>query len=225
LDKELIRHYTNLMNYFSVILGPSYEFVLHVLDPDGGSHIAHIINGELSGRNLGAPLTDYARQLINEKVYLEKDFVANYRSKGANGKEFRSSTLFIKGEDNELLGLLCVNFDADHHYHLAKEVLKLAQLDVSTQDLKKATEKEKPIENLTINIQDMIYSLVDKNILESGAKLSQEQKISIISKLKEQGIFNIKGAVVDVANTLGVSVASVYRYLQMINHSEKKQLR
>nr|WP_241752440.1 PAS domain-containing protein [Paenibacillus alvei] len=34
------------MNYFGEILGSNYEFVLHVLNPNGGSRIGHIVNGD-----------------------------------------------------------------------------------------------------------------------------------------------------------------------------------
>jgi predicted transcriptional regulator YheO len=220
LDNELFRHYQNIMNYFGEILGSNYEFVLHVLTPNGGSQIGHIVNGDLSGRSLSGPLTNYAKKLINEKVYLNKDYVGSYIGEGPRGKKFRSSTLFIKDREGQLQGLLCINFDADVYRKVAKDVLKLANLSLDIDHIEKKTDQEQPIEKLTENVPNIIYTVIDKDILESGAQLSPEQKKLAITKLKEYGVFDIKGTINEVADTMGMSESSVYRYLQMISRNE-----
>jgi predicted transcriptional regulator YheO len=219
LDNELFRHYKNIMNYFGEILGSNYEFVLHVLNPNGGSQIGHIVNGELSGRSLSGPLTNYAKQLISEKVYLNKDHVVGYVGEGPRGKKFRSSTLFIKDSKGELQGLLCINFDADTYWKVAKDVLKLANLSLDIKRIENNNDQEHPVEKLTENVRDIIYTVIDKDILESGAQLSPEQKKLAISKLKEYGVFDIKGTINEVAEIMGMSESSVYRYLQMISRN------
>lgn len=205
------------MNYFGAILGSNYEFVLHVLNPDGGSQIGHIVNGELSGRTLNGPLTNYAKKLISEKVYLEKDFVVDYVGEGPRGKKFRSSTLFIEDSEGQLQGLLCINFDADVYRKVAKDVLKLANLSFDIEHIEMKTEQEQPVERLQDNVSNIIYTVIDKDILESGAQLSPDQKKLAISKLKEYGVFDIKGTINEVADIMGMSESSVYRYLQMVS--------
>lgn len=221
MDNELFRHYQNIMNYFGEILGSNYEFVLHVLNPNGGSHIGHIVNGDLSGRSLNGPLTNYAKKLISEKVYLTKDHVVGYVGEGPRGKKFRSSTLFIKDREGQLQGLLCINFDADAYRKVAKDILNLANLSFDIEHIEKETDQEQPIEKLTDNIRNIIFSVIDKDILESGAQLSPEQKRHAISKLKENGVFEIKGTITEVAEIMGMSESSVYRYHQMISRNEK----
>lgn len=223
MEKELFRHYQNIMNYFGAILGSNYEFVLHVLKPEGGSQIGHIVNGELSGRTLNGPLTDYAKKLISEKVYLEKDFVTDYVGEGPRGKKFRSSTLFIKDAEGVLRGLLCINFDADVYRKVAKDVLKLASLSFDIQHIEMKTEQEQPVERLHDNVSNIIYTVIDKEILESGAQLSPDQKKLAISKLKECGVFDIKGTINEVADIMGMSESSVYRYLQMVSRDYSMQ--
>ncbi|MBU5267556.1 helix-turn-helix transcriptional regulator [Virgibacillus proomii] len=222
MDNHLFQHYKNIMNYFGEIFGSHYEFVLHVLDPDGGSHIGHIVHGELSGRSLNSSLTNYAKKLIEEKVYLKKDFIVNYVGEGPKGKKFRSSTMFIKDHEGKLQGLLCINFDVDTYRKVAKDVLKLANLSWDIAYMDKKTEQEQPVEKLTENIQNIIYTQIDKDILESGAQLSPEQKKLAISKLKEYGVFDIKGTVNDVAKVMGMAESSVYRYLRIVSLNENK---
>jgi predicted transcriptional regulator YheO len=205
------------MNYFGAILGSNYEFVLHVLIPEGGSQIGHIVNGELSGRTLNGSLTDYAKKLISEKVYLEKDFVTDYVGEGPRGKKFRSSTLFIKDSKGVLQGLLCINFDADVYRKVAKDVLKLVNLSLDIEHIEMKTEQEQPVERLHDNVSNIIYTVIDKDILESGAQLSPDQKKLAIAKLKEYGVFDIKGTINEVSDIMGMSESSVYRYLQMVS--------
>lgn len=217
MDKELFQHYQNIMNYLGEVLGPNYEFVLHILNPNGGSHIGHIVNGDLSGRSLNSPLTDYAKKLINEKVYLNETYVTGYVGEGPRGKKFRSSTLFIKDRAGQVQGLLCINFDADVYRKVAKDVLKLVNLSMDIEHIEMKTEQEQPVEKLYDNVRNIIYTVIDKDILESSAQLSPDQKKLAISKLKEYGIFDIKGSINEVADIMGMSESSVYRYLQMVS--------
>ncbi len=209
------------MNYFGEILGSNYEFVLHILNPNGGSHIGHIVNGDLSERSLNSPLTNYAKKLINEKVYLTNDYVVGYVGEGPRGKKFRSATLFIKDRDGQLQGLLCINFDTDVYRKVAKDILNLANLSFDIEHIDMKMEQEKPIEKLQENVSNIIYTVIDKDILESGAQLSPDQKKLAISKLKEFGIFEMKGTISEVADIMGMSESSVYRYLQMVSRNKK----
>ncbi len=225
MDKELFRHYQNVMNYFGAILGPNYELVLHVLNPNGGSNIGHIVNGDLSGRSLNGPLTDYAKKLINEKVYLTNENVVNYVGEGPRGKKFRSSTLFIKDHEGQLQGLLCINFDADVYRKAAKDILKLANLSMDIEHIEMKTDEEQPVEKLHDNVRNIIYTVIDKDVLESGAQLSPDQKKLAISKLKEYGVFDIKGTINEVAEIMGMSESSVYRYIQIVSRDHTTKSR
>lgn len=64
MDHPILRHYAQMDNYFGELLGPQYEIILHVIHPDGGSHIGGIANNELSGRSLDASLTDFALKMM-----------------------------------------------------------------------------------------------------------------------------------------------------------------
>ena len=46
--------------------------------------------------------------------------------------------------------------------------------------------------------------------------LNIDTKINIVKELNEQGIFNIKGSVAEVAKKLNISESSVYRYIKMV---------
>ena len=52
---------------------------------------------------------------------------------------------------------------------------------------------------------------------DSPTGLSAFEKVKIIERLKEQGVFQIKGAVSEVAIALGTSESTVYRYLKKLS--------
>ena len=45
--------------------------------------------------------------------------------------------------------------------------------------------------------------------------MSQEEKIRLLHRLESEGLLNVRGAKREVAEMIGVSVPTVYRYLSM----------
>jgi len=81
--------------------------VLHDIQNPNSSIIA-IRNGHISGRKIGGPMTDLALKLMNEKYYMKNDYVVK-SGRTKDGKLLASSTFFIKDENQELIGMLCIN--------------------------------------------------------------------------------------------------------------------
>ena len=50
----------------------------------------------------------------------------------------------------------------------------------------------------------------------NGKSLSQSQRLAVMERLERDSVFLLKGAVKDAALALGISQASVYRYLSKI---------
>lgn len=71
------------------------------------------------------------------------------------------------------------------------------------------------VEILEETIEGIIYSIVPSDLLDKQTPLNKELKIKIIRQLNEKGIFQIKGAVSQVAKILNISDPSVYRYLKI----------
>ncbi len=95
MASDLIRQYAALAEFLGRALGPDYEIAVHDLNKKQPSLVA-LVNGHISGREVGAPLTNIALQIIADRTYL---------------KVFGCSTFFIKDEKGALVGLLCINFD------------------------------------------------------------------------------------------------------------------
>ena len=53
------------VDFLGAALGSATEVVLHDLTEPGNS-VVKIVNGHVSGRNVGAPATDFARAIVRE---------------------------------------------------------------------------------------------------------------------------------------------------------------
>ncbi|KHD44285.1 helix-turn-helix transcriptional regulator [Streptococcus hongkongensis] len=221
MKSEQLNHWKTVIAFLSGVLGKNYEIILHVIDEDD-IYIGEIVNNHISGRTKSSPLTTFALDLINKKVFLEKDYVTNYKAiVSPENKEVRGSTYFIKNEQGQLEGMLCINLDISAYKSIATNVLSLANLDLGQiiPDLApKATiiTQEEPVEVLSNNIQDIISEIIDPSLINQNIQLSQDVKVEIVTKLSEKGVFQLKGAVSKVAEILKISEPSVYRYLKKV---------
>ena len=84
MTEQMLRQYTVLVDYLGQTLCPDYEVVLHEILPEN-SRVAAIANGSISGRSVGAPLTNAALRMIMQKQYETSDYNLNYTGRLANG--------------------------------------------------------------------------------------------------------------------------------------------
>ena len=193
--------YRTLVSFLGEALGPDYEVVLHDLTSEEGT-IAAIVNHNISGRTEGAPLSNMALRFIHGKVYEKQPYVAGYQGASQAKGRLRSSTMFIK-DGSELIGMLCINFDAAKYSRMAQELLSLCG----------AHQEPGPtlgVENFVSSLPDVTGSALPPD------RLTMDEKVRIVEDLQQAGIFYMKGAVSEVAAQLGSSEATIYRYLSKL---------
>lgn len=204
--------YIRLVEFLSNILGENYEVVLHEISPQNSSIIA-IKNSHISGRDIGAPLTDYALNIIQSKQYKSSDFSLNYKAK-ARDKEIKGSTFFIK-ENGELVGMLCINHDEKNAKDAILNLSAILGLECSFDDNKIVSQ-----ETLSASVEEMITQLVPDEVksVSNGINLNATQKEEVILKLYQNNIFSIKSAVSVASKMLKISEPTLYRYLKNIKN-------
>lgn len=206
-DKEILQIYINIVPFLAEVCGPGCEVALHdVAHPD---HSLIAIRNNISGRQIGSPITDLAQDIIDKNAYMDEDYLANYIGRNKNG-EFLSSTYYIKNEDR-LIGLLCVN----------KDMTAVQQLSSAFHGLLDryglaAPEKSEVSEWLDGSVTDIMRARIAEIIAQSGispSHMSIQEKIRTVHRLSEDGVMTMKGAVAEIASQLYVSVPTIYRYL------------
>lgn len=223
---DRLEHYKVLVDFLGAFLGPNYEIILHDLSKLPNT-IVRIANNGLSSRKVGGPITKSALQMIHDKLYLEKDFIVNYKGK-TDTQDFRSATMFIKSDDGEVIGLLCLNFSDEKFEDLYEKLLEVIHPKCWKQgkvskifEKTPATKEEDNVEEYYGSIDELMENIYNEAISDITIPLDymkQEDRIEVIKELDNKGMFKLKGAVNYVSNHLKCSQATVYRYLNMINN-------
>lgn len=198
--------YRTLVSFLGEALGPDYEVVLHDLTSEEGT-IAAIVNNNISGRT-----AVQHSPAVHPRQSLRKAALCGRLSGRVAGQgAARSSTMFIK-DGSELIGMLCINFDAAKYSRMAQELLALCG----------AHQEPGPsvgVENFVSSLPDAVQAAITDVTGTAGLppdRLTMDEKIRIVEDLQQAGIFYMKGAVSEVAAQLGSSEATVYRYLSKL---------
>ena len=197
-----LERYIPLVEFMGKICGKNYEIILHDVSTPERSVIA-ACNEHLSGRRVGDPMTELAKELLRTGAYKEHDYVANYEGRTRGGKRFVSSTYFIK-EKGHLVGLICVNHDVEDILVLSEHLSNL----LHSFSLPQEEESSAYTENLDDSIPELSSNPSDA--------MHTADKLEILRSLEAQGVFQTKGSIGQVARELHISEPTVYRYLRRI---------
>lgn len=227
----LLQQYVKLTKFLGLALGPDYEVALHDLTNKDRSIIA-IANNHISGREIGAPLTNMALGILRDRSYETSDYCLHYHGVAANGKDLRSSTFFIK-QDGRLIGMLCINFDDSRYRELSGRLLSLCHPDIFVENvLPKAgaaqeAHEDRPTPESFRNSADAVtVDAINRELDRMGVvaeRLTSEERLKVITALEASGTFLLKGAVKSAAASLHCSQASVYRYLSQVKNADSEQ--
>lgn len=207
IDKQIMNSYSQMIEGLADYLGTGYEIVLHSLESYSHS-VINIVNGEHTGRQIGAPITDKALEML-EKLKDSNESCEVYFSTNAKGEPLKSTTIAIRGENNRIIGLLCMN------YYMNTTINEFIQSFIPIQPIQSTTKTV--TETFASNVDDMILSTLNhvKNEVYQDFTISHSNKNKeIIRKLYDKGIFQIKDSVPKIADELNISKNTVYLHLR-----------
>jgi predicted transcriptional regulator YheO len=196
--------------------GSSCEVVLHDLrNIENLDHsIIKIINGHVTGRKVGGPITDQG--LRNLKSGDKETLLTNYRSVTKDGRTLKSSSVIFRDMKGKPIAAVCINLD----------LTDFIEFNSRIQDIFGITEKDnqgESIETFQNSGVSTLDGIADKAIKRRGKAVSsmgRKEKIEIVKQLDEGGYFLIKGAIKLLALKLNVSKYTIYNYLEQI-HTER----
>lgn len=217
VDYAILDSYRDFCDGLSEYLGNGYEIVLHSLHDLEHSAIK-VINGYHTGRKEGAPITDLALfWLENIRRKAGKDVYSSYFSSNKFGDPLRSTTIPIYGENDRIIGLMCINFYMNTPL---SDVLKTLGVDAALA-LSAAAPPTARLENYVDDIGDMIaHTLreVTEEVRALGSITAPNRNKEIIARLDERGIFKLKNGVQECATLMGISKNTVYMHLRNLHH-------
>ncbi|KJS21385.1 MAG: hypothetical protein VR72_10785 [Clostridiaceae bacterium BRH_c20a] len=187
--------------------GNSCEVVIHDLQRPETSLI--YLAGNLTGRKTGAPITNLVLETIKQKGNAASNIIG-YESTTKEGKTLKSSTIFIKDQLGNIIGCLCINFDMT-------SMLTCMEVLQSFTKINKADNvtKEEFFRDVNEAMEEIVHGVL-KEYHKPKTLMEKEDKVNIVEKLEDKGVFLVKGAVDYVASILGVSRYTIYNYLDEV---------
>ena len=199
-----------LVDAIAKTFGKNCEVVLHDFSEPHKS-IIKIANSHMTGRTIGDPATDLILSHIAKNP--QNDYLIGYRTKTKSGAELRSSTIFIRNKKKKIIGALCINIDITP-YRIAMNFFE--ELCATSLESIESNENEYP-EKFESDVDNLLNELLEKSIDMIGkpiVHMKREDKLRIISDLKDRGHFLIKGSAKITAEKLNVSISTIYKYLE-----------
>lgn len=207
-DKKILESYYSMIDGLAEYLGNSCEIVLHSLENLNKS-VIKIVNGEHTGRQVGAPITNLALEMLNKIKENKNETSIAYFTKNNKGEPLKSTTIAIRGEKDRIIGLLCIN------YYLNTPFINFLSTFTYTERVESVAPKEIFSENRNDLIDEAIAHAKQSVFMDNTILPSLKNK-KIVQILFDQGIFNMKNSVDYVAKRLDISKNTVYLHIRNI---------
>lgn len=193
-----VRHkYGALVDCIADLLGARAEVVLHdVSHPDHS--IVMIRNGHVTGRSVGAPLTDLGFYMLRESDR-KIETLGVYHSKTDTGKALKCNAVNLRDHKGKVEAILCINIDT------ASE--RTADGDGGSIGL---------AEHYQTSIEQVIRRMIADASAGSNGELTRQQKSQIVKALDQRGVFLARGALKEVASALKIAAPTVYKYIYQV---------
>ena len=200
-----------IMKAIAAAVGPHCEVVLHDLSKRDMEHtIVAIENGHVTGRAAGGPSTNRGLELLRNEAADHDEY--GYKGRTGDGRELRSSSVYLRGADGGVIAALCINVD------LTPLQAARAALDTA---LRPAVEETpaRDEEVFASDITEVLDKLIDAAIAQTGktvALMGRDDRVAVLRFLDQRGAFFVKRAVDRVARRLNVSRVTAYNYLEQV---------
>lgn len=186
--------------------GSGCEVVVHDLYPADPEHsIVALENGHVTGRRLGDGPSQVVWEALKADPKSLDDRLA-YLTRTEDGKILKSSTIFIRDENDQVTGVFGINYDIT----LMKAMEDQLRLFTSTAD-----EAQEP-QTIIHNVNDLLEELIKQSVKLVGkpvALMNKEDKVKAIRFLNDSGAFLITKSGQRVCNFFGISKYTLYSYI------------
>lgn len=196
--------------FTSKLLSANAEVVVH--DVKRG-RIIWIENGGLTNRKVGDRDEVSSIKLLYEasKKNGSSEMIVGYHSKTASNYPLRSSNLFFEDENGALNFAICVNENMAPLEAMREYCNNFLHADAIEKLADVLEDSEDTIETLTMNV---LFNEIEK--AKPYSLDSREAKLTILKRLNEKGVFEVRHASEKVCDLLHIATPTLYKYLKEI---------
>lgn len=192
--------------------GTKCEVVLHDLTKDYNNTIVDIRNGAITHRSIGGCGSNLGLEVLRGTVVDGNRF--NYVTTTQDGKILRSSSIYLKNDDGEVMGSICVNLDITETLQFEGYLRQFNQFDNNTSEE----------EIFAPDVSNLLSHLIQKGQEQIGkpaGEMNKAEKISFIHFLDKKGAFLITKSGEQICELLSISKFTFYNYLESSRSSEE----
>lgn len=216
LEQLLLNFLKQLAKGIAGQFGPDCEVVIHDLSDDyTDNSIVAIENGQVTSRKIG----DAPSQAVLDALHSNQDEISDrigYLIKTQDGRILKATTLYIRNNENKIIGLFAINFD----------ITKLTLLETAINPLISAISAANGTEpkRFSNNVTDLLDDLLKESVRRIGkpvALMNREDKIAAINFLNDRGALLITKSGDLISNYFGISKYTLYSYIDTNNNQAK----
>ncbi|WP_316979068.1 helix-turn-helix transcriptional regulator [Shumkonia mesophila] len=206
MDTHLLDHLKRTADAIVAVFGSHAEVVVH--DFSHPDHAVVHVAGNLTGREVGAPVSHFPFRIVKEQGDDAED-VLGYKNVTSKGRVLKCSTVFVRDDEGHVVGCLSINFDVSEYMRLNAVLAEHVEFSPVAETTRK--------EFHTTTFPETVESIIDGIVGAFGkapSDLSKEDRLKIVADLGKAGVFMYKGTVQYVADALGTSRYTIYGYLR-----------
>ena len=202
--EDMLAFLKNEAKGLAVMFGPNCETLIHDMTRPGHP-ILVIYNGSVTGREVGSTadifgdIGDY-----DETVYQNKDYT-NQLVLSRDGRTLKSSTFNVVGEDYHFA--LGINMDVTN---MVRASQMLSEMTATSGDLQQTL-----MQDARSQLEELLRECISAVGKEPEA-IKKHDRMRIIKMLYKRRAFTYQKSVAIVAEQLGVSRYTVYKYMHEI---------
>ena len=203
---------TKIVNLLEQQFGYSCEVVLHDLSRPYDSTIIDIRNGHVTGRKIGDCGSNLGLEVIRGTVKDGDKF--NYFTTTRDGKILRSSTIYLKDQDQNVRYSLCVNVDITESVKFETYLRNQNRYDLGAENANAIGG-----EFFVNDVRDLLESMLERGLLFIGKtpeEMGKEDRLRLIEFLDKKGVFLVTKAGEKVCEMLGITKYTFYSMLDTV---------
>ena len=203
-DRAQLDKYIPLMECIGAMFGENCEVTLHSFE-DLNSSITHIVNSHVTGRQIGAPVTNIALEKISRFTESNEMWDVYHTGEGDISSR-KSASVLITNDAQQPIGMLCINYSLDISLHAFMNSML-------------NTKSGHRQENFTNDVNSLVFSHLNpiKAAVHSNNTIPSKNKVfEIVKRLYEEGMFDLPITIKLVSQELSISPATIYKHLRVI---------
>lgn len=205
-DRNQLQQYVPLIECIGAMFGDNCEVVLHSFE-DLNSSIIHIVNSHVTGRQIGAPVTNVALEKISTFTEPDKRWDVYHTGEGDITSR-KSASVLLTNAQQQPIGMLCINYSLEGSLHAFMSAMLNTELGHKQ-------------ENFTNDVNSLVLSHLNpiKTAVHANSNIPSKNKVfEIVKRLYEEGMFDLPITIKLVSQELSISPATIYKHLRVIKN-------